>query len=72
MIQLLLVSLIRAVGKNDFTIIGTDIEQQLKKIRAYIPAISEFEGYIIKKRDRQKSVKRTSPVAETSKEKINV
>ena len=58
MIQLSLVSLIRAVKKNDFTTIGTDFDYQFKKIKAYIPAFSEFLAYIIKKRDKQKSQKR--------------
>lgn len=42
----------RAVNKNDFSLLAVDLESEIKKIKLYIPTIVDFQDYIVKKRNK--------------------
>lgn len=59
----------RAVNKNDFSLLAVDLESEIKKIKLYIPTIVDFQEYIVKKRYKQK-LTRNVAVVEATKDKL--
>ncbi len=69
LVQISIVGLVRAVKKNDFSLLAVDLESEIKKIKLFIPTIVDFLEYIVKKRNKQKTTLNVA-VVEATKDKL--